>query len=114
MSFFLLFAASLLIAVPCAMAQSSLLLTTAEQGIQKKANAVPSDPAQTIKLNGIIYWGPGVWTVWLNGVSVTPQKKHPIFTLRSLDSNHVIILIPRQSPITLRVGESAVYTVPPL
>ncbi|MGE3474405.1 MAG: hypothetical protein AB7H70_01225 [Rhodospirillaceae bacterium] len=54
------------------------------------------DPIEdaTLYLSTILYYGPGEWTIWINGVAIGPQQELKSFEVTEISPDHVDLLVP--------------------
>lgn len=62
-------------------------VTETQQATQQIENA-------TLYLSTILYYGPKDWTIWVNGVAITPSQDFQAFQVTEIDANSVQLLVP--------------------
>jgi len=76
--------------------------------VEAKAQAVAAEAAvaearkprvPNIYVSAVVDFGGGDWTVWANGLKVTPDRQPPLFRVVAVDGNTVDI-VPRSAPGT--------------
>lgn len=72
--------------------------------IQSRATAQKNDEQQgqdadaaenaTLYLSTILYYGPGDWTAWINGVPIGPKEEFQAFKVTDIGPNFVELVVP--------------------
>ncbi len=80
--------------------------------IAKASAAAASLAAQTaiakphvpnIYVSAVLDFGGGDWTVWANGLKVTPGRQSPLFRVTSVSGNSVDIEVPSEAGLRVRL-----------
>lgn len=60
-------------------------------GDSSRSDAIES---ASLYLSTILYYGPKQWTIWVNGVPITPQQEFSEFKVTDIGPDYVELLIP--------------------
>lgn len=65
----------------------------------------------SLYLSTIVYAGPDDWTVWINGVPITPQQEFPAFKVTEISPRYVDLLVPlsAQGMRPVRLGPNQTF-----
>lgn len=65
----------------------------------------------SLYLSTIVYAGPNDWTVWINGVPITPQQEFPAFKVTEISPRYVDLLVPlsAQGMRPVRLGPNQTF-----
>jgi len=60
-----------------------------ERAVQRASLKPPALTFDTIELGAVLYYGPGQWTVWLQGERWTPKTSHPYVRILNVEADRV-------------------------
>jgi hypothetical protein len=73
-----------------------------------KANAIES---ASLYLSTILYFSPTDWTIWVNGVPISPDQEFQAFKVTQIGPDHVELLVPfsAQGMRPVRLGPNQTF-----
>lgn len=68
--------------------------------------------AASLYLSTILYYGPDDWTIWINGLPISPGQDFQSFSITDIGASHVELLVPLSAqgmrPVRLAPNQSFV------